>query len=315
MITHLRSLLMILLIGAGNGLSPARAAQVQTLLEEWTDPKRDRIIPVKIYYPQDLSEKNPLPVVLYSHGLGGSREVAKPILSRWAEKSYVVIAVQHPGSDASVWQGKADGLARLISAANAQQLFNRVQDIHFVLDHLHDLNSADAHVLRGKMDLSRIAMSGHSFGAYTTLAVAGQSRQIGNKMFSAADPRITCAIAMSPSPPADKNPHSFETIRIPVFHMTGTKDTSPIQPDLKPQDRTLPYQQTPSSNQYLLVLKDGDHMMFTGRGIMGQKYTDVIVKSSLAFLDAFLKQDSYSKKWLDEEFSQELGPDGRFEHK
>lgn len=311
-----RSLFRILWLGwIGSGLSPVWAGPVQTLLEDWKDPTRDRTVPVKIYCPQELSEKNPLPVVLYSHGLGGSREIAQSILSRWAQNGYIVIAVQHPGSDVSVWQGRPDGISRLISAANAQQLLNRIQDIHFVLDHLQELDSSGSHILHKKMNLSRISMTGHSFGAYTTLAVAGQTRTIGNKTLSTADPRITCAIVMSPSPPSDKNPREFEKIRIPIFHMTGTKDTSPVQPDLKPEDRTLPYQQIRASNQYLVVFQDGDHMMFTGRGIMGRKYADLIVKSSVAFLDAFLKQDSNQKNWLDKEFVQELGPDGRFEHK
>lgn len=312
MLTRFRTFWMILLGLIATGSSVARAGPVQTLLEDWKDPTRDRTVQVKIYYPQDLSEENPLPVVVYSHGLGGSRETAKPILSRWSESGYVVIAVQHSGSDESVWKGRPDGIARLIASANAQQWFNRVQDIHFVLDHLEDIDSSGSHPLHGKMNLSRIAMTGHSFGAHTTLAIAGQ---IGPKTLSVADPRITCAILMSPSPPPDKNPRVFEKIRIPIFHMTGTRDTSLIQPDLKPQDRTLPYQQIPASDQYLLVLQDGDHMMFTGRGIRGQQYADIIVKSSLAFLDTFLKQDSKQKDWLDKDFARELGSDGRFEHK
>ena len=38
---------------------------------DWFDEKRQRQVPVRIYYPQG---RGPYPVVVFSHGLGGSRE-------------------------------------------------------------------------------------------------------------------------------------------------------------------------------------------------------------------------------------------------
>jgi predicted dienelactone hydrolase len=52
----------------------SQAANVRTHLLDPVDAKRKRTVPVKIY----LTEAGgPRPVVLFSHGLGGSREPAR----------------------------------------------------------------------------------------------------------------------------------------------------------------------------------------------------------------------------------------------
>ena len=48
------------------------AFPVATVEYVWHDNARDRDVPVKIYYPRTGDQ--PLPVIIFSHGLGGSRE-------------------------------------------------------------------------------------------------------------------------------------------------------------------------------------------------------------------------------------------------
>ena len=48
----------------------------------------------------------PVPVILFSHGLGGNREGSKFLGEHWAARGYVAVFLQHPGSDDSVWKGK-----------------------------------------------------------------------------------------------------------------------------------------------------------------------------------------------------------------
>ena len=67
------------------------------------DAKRKRDIPLRIYLPPG---KSPTPVVLFSHGLGGSREGCVYLGRHWAARGYVAVFLQHPGSDTSVWQDK-----------------------------------------------------------------------------------------------------------------------------------------------------------------------------------------------------------------
>ena len=44
--------------------------------------------------------------MLFSHGLGGSREGSAFLGKHWAARGYVVVFLQHPGSDESVWKSK-----------------------------------------------------------------------------------------------------------------------------------------------------------------------------------------------------------------
>jgi hypothetical protein len=67
------------------------------------DQKRSREIPIRVCLPK---EKTPAPIVLFSHGLGGSREGSAFLGNHWASRGYVVVFLQHPGSDDSVWKDK-----------------------------------------------------------------------------------------------------------------------------------------------------------------------------------------------------------------
>ncbi|MBL9115388.1 MAG: hypothetical protein JNJ83_10320 [Verrucomicrobiaceae bacterium] len=164
-----------------------------------TDSKRDRVLPIRVYLPVAVK---PAPVVLFSHGLGGSCQNNPYLGKYWSARGYAVVFVQHPGSDESVWQGK--GLAQIPSAmkqaASLPNFLLRVADIPAVLDQLTSWNALEGHALHGQLDMTRLGMSGHSFGAVTTQAVSGQSLAVGGARFT--DPRIKAAIMMSPSVPA-----------------------------------------------------------------------------------------------------------------
>ena len=60
---------------------------VETVRYDWHDAKRDRDVPVKIYYPK--SGEGPFPVIVFSHGLGGSREGYAYLGDHWASHGYV----------------------------------------------------------------------------------------------------------------------------------------------------------------------------------------------------------------------------------
>ena len=81
------------------------------------DAKRSREIPIRVYLPK---EKKPAPVVLFSHGLGGSREGSAFLGDHWAARGYVAVFLQHPGSDDSVWKEKppAQRMAAMRAAAD-----------------------------------------------------------------------------------------------------------------------------------------------------------------------------------------------------
>jgi predicted dienelactone hydrolase len=62
-------------------------------------------------------------------------------------------------------------------AANLPNFFLRVTDIPVVLDQLTRWNTEECHALRGRLDLTRAGMSGHSFGAVTTPGCSRPARR------------------------------------------------------------------------------------------------------------------------------------------
>lgn len=66
------------------------------------DTQRKREIPVRVYLPAVVKGA---PVVLFSHGLGGSCKINAFMGNHWVGRGYVAVFMQHPGSDTSVWGG------------------------------------------------------------------------------------------------------------------------------------------------------------------------------------------------------------------
>lgn len=294
--------------------------EVQTRLMDLKDAARDRVVPVKLYFPKSLDAA--APIILFSHGLGGSREGGAYLGEHFASHGYVTLHMQHPGSDTSVWRGQAQPMDRAKDAANWNNSVLRAQDVKFVIDELTRLNKADDFPLKGRLDLERIGMSGHSFGAVTTLTVSGRTFIGVHDSFT--EPRIKAALALSPSPGANRRDldKQFGAIKIPVFHMTGTKDTSPITPDVKAEDRRIPYDHISKADQYLLILDGGDHAVFGGRqrllaaGNKDRIHHELIRSGALAFFDACLKGDDKARKFLqDGGYAAAVGKEGAYERK
>jgi len=267
------------------------------------DTSRERKIPVLIYLP---AQESPAPVVLFSHGLGGSRHGSSYLGQHWAARGYLAVFVQHPGSDASVWRDKPVRERReaLQQAASLRNFLLRIRDISVVLDQLEVWNAAGGHPLRGRADLSRIGMSGHSFGAVTTQAVSGQRTRRGKAPFT--DPRIRAAIAFSPSSPhrGGDARQAFGKVSIPWMLMTGTKDVAPIGgADLK--SRLAVFPALPPGGKYELVLSGAEHSAFTDRALPGDtekrnpNHHRAILALSTAFWDAWLREDAAARAWLD----------------
>ncbi|MCA9053793.1 MAG: dienelactone hydrolase [Planctomycetaceae bacterium] len=268
------------------------------------DAARDRKIPLLVYLP---AQRTPAPVVLFSHGLGGSREMSSYLGKHWSARGYTAVFVQHPGSDDSVWRDKPllERMAEMRKAANLQNSLLRFKDIPAVLDQLEVWNREQKHPLSGRLDLSRIGMSGHSFGAVTTQAVSGQSLGRGRTPF--ADPRIKAAIPMSPSGPrgaAITPEDSFGDVKIPWLLMTGTKDTAPIGGQTV-ESRLSVFPALPPGHKYELVLHNAVHSAFTERALPGDReprnpnHHRAILALSTAFWDAYLKGDETARAWLD----------------
>ena len=267
-----------------------------------TDDARHRDIPVRVYLPEG---KTAAPVVLFSHGLGGSRENSPYLGQHWAARGYAVVFMQHAGSDEKVWEDApvAERMDALKGAASLQSLMDRVRDVPAVLDQLERWNKTEGHALSGRLDLAHVGMCGHSFGAVTTQAVSGQSSPLTGQRFTEA--RIKAALPMSPSAPRKGVDPSaaFGTVKIPWLVMTGTLDNSPIG-DASPESRLKVFPALPPGNKYELVLDGAQHSAFGDRPLPGDtrernpKHHRAILALSTAFWDAYLRDDADAKKWL-----------------
>lgn len=297
-------LLSLLSLSAADYRPVAPQGEVEVIYKEFLDADRDRTVPVKLFVPERGAK--PSPVILWSHGLGGSRNGLDYLGEFLAEHGYLAVHLQHPGSDSALWKAQ-NSLLELRKAiegnVSIQNFMDRVEDVSFVLDELTQLNRQDG-ALQGTMDLRKVGMSGHSFGAITTQATVGQQfRGPGGETQSFREKRISAGLVMSPSPPVNgQDPkRSFAPVDLPMMHFTGTADSSPFD-WFPPQDRRLPYDFMNDSRQYLLIFKDADHVVFSGhkrRLDPEEARVQATVKSvSLAFWDAHLKGRSEALRWL-----------------
>ena len=284
------------LLFTGPATRLARAAGEPGVVDQvWTDARRNREVPVRIHVPANPRRA---PVVLFSHGLGGSRSGGTRWGRHWAANGFISVHMQHHGSDELLWKdrGVLAGLNNLRRAMTVENGVLRVQDAGFVLDEI---------VRRGRAgdpqwaaaDLDRIGMSGHSFGARTTIALASQM----------ADRRIRAAIAFSPvgEATAAQNRERAGRIAIPFLSLTGTEDRVPLLNDAGPAERQVPYQFMPAPDKYLLVLNGADHMVFNGEP-EGRRWSDanhaihapLIERATLAFWKAYLGEDAAARAEL-----------------
>lgn len=276
------------------------AGDIESISMEVKDPERKRSLPIRVYLPK--SEK-PAPVILFSHGLGGSCDNNPYLGNHWAKRGYVVVFIQHPGSDESVWR-EAAAIRRMAAMKQAASLDNfllRADDVPAVLNQLEKFNKDPAHKLKGRMNLDRIGMSGHSFGANTTQCVSGQN--FAGKRVSFLEPRIDASLMMSPAPPSMGDAgKAFSSIRIPCLLMTGTRDGSPIG-GTTAADRLNVFPHLKEAPAWQVVFDGATHMDFgerslRGQGISGTRYHRAILALSTAFWDAQLRGDPAATAWL-----------------
>lgn len=277
---------------------PAAAAMpITTCNAIWVDATRKRDVPVRIRMPAGNGR---VAAIVFSHGLGGSLDAGAIWARAWANEGFAVVNVQHHGSDSAVF-----GKRNFRAALNDDQLVARARDIQFVL------NELARRPIEGTCDLSRIdhkriGMAGHSFGALTTQAIAGQSFDARIEP-PLSDSRVKAAIGFSPSPPLFGSPEAaFASIRIPFLSITGTADELPMVTPITARQRQLPFRLMPPGNKFLLVLTGGTHAMFAGqyqRTVTGGEPTphirDTVIAATTAFWQAMLEGDKASLRWLE----------------
>lgn len=285
------------------------------------DARRGASLQVCVRGPRlGVVTSSPLPLVVFSHGAGGSSDAFPELCEHWASHGYVVVNPTHSDSvkrrrqQGERFDGGGDVAQQVVGGVN---LLDRRADVKLILDSLDRIEEAlaeaggrDAGVLR--IDRERIAMAGHSAGAMTTQALAGvkfYGRRAGASGFGFAEPRLKAFIVLSGQglgrPIFRKE--SWSEIHKPMLVIAGSEDRSPVS-DESPEGRRHPYEYAPPGDKYLVFIEGATHGSYAGKEItrvLGEKppnnigyITDVTAFSTLAFLDAYLKDDAAARAYL-----------------
>ncbi|MEH1840735.1 MAG: alpha/beta hydrolase [Nostoc sp.] len=148
-------------------------AQVKILNLSLNDQKRDRKIPVDVYWSTAATPDKPL--IVLSHGFTSVRTDLYYLAEHLASHGFIVAALEHPGSNQANTNSALQGKTSLMKP---QEFLDRPQDISFVLDELEKLNQTANHPLQGKLATNNAMVIGHSFGGGTALEIAGAELQL-----------------------------------------------------------------------------------------------------------------------------------------
>ncbi|MEH2150856.1 alpha/beta hydrolase [Nostoc sp.] len=222
------------------------SAQVKILNLSLNDQKRDRKIPVDVYWSTAANPNKP--VIVFSHGFGSVRTDLRYLAEHLASHGYVVAALEHPGSNEANTNLALQGKTRIVKP---QEFLYRPQDISFVLDELEKLNQTANHPLQGKLATTNAMVVGYSFGGGTALALAGAELQLEHlkqrckknltilslaegmqciaeelpeNSYQLRDTRIKQAIALNPTTSLIFGETGLTKIQVPTLVLAGSAD-------------------------------------------------------------------------------------------
>lgn len=153
----------------------------------------------------------PSPLVVISHGGGGTPLAYRTLASHLARSGYIVAMPEHPGDN------RHD---RSLSEA-LENLENRPRHIRLTLDALCSDAEIGPHLQR-----DNVALLGHSMGGYTALAVAGGQPWTGpgQKVAVTSDPRVKALVLMAPATGWFVPDHALQDVRAPILLLVAEHD-------------------------------------------------------------------------------------------
>ena len=293
-------------VSGGSTQSVASTLQDHRILElDLLDVARQRPVPTRLYLPQRANPSQPVPLVAFSHGLGGSRFGYQYLATYLADAGIASMHPQHVGSDHNLWRGNPlEMLTRLQAAAQESEALARAQDLRFALDEV--LTSVYAPII----DASRVSIAGHSYGANTAMLVSGaRVSAAGVQEGALQDKRIRVAILISAPPLVGQG--SMEqvlgAVSIPTLHITSVDDTINL-PGYRStvEDRRAIFRAMSESPRTLAVFNTGGHSIFTDRTTRSGPETSARIKGATRELCALFLQQSLLKPQNDQGLKQWL---------
>lgn len=263
-----------------------------------------------------------LPIILFSHGYGSSFRAYGPLVDFWTGHGFAVIQPTHLDS-------REVGLPP--DDPRRRELWRfRVEDMKRVLD---DLDAVETAVpgLEGRLDRSRTAAAGHSFGGQTTAVLLG-ARVLGQQSEHMSDPRVKAGVLMATAGRggADVKPEaaeqfpwlnpSFAGMTTPALVIAGDADASPFT-TRGPDWSEDPYRLSPGPKS-LITLHGGAHSLGGIPGYESAETTDenpamvaAVQRMTWAFLRSALYPEDTSWAEAKAAFMATPEPVGRIESK
>jgi len=211
------------------------------------DPDRDdRTLPTRIWYPVDpenaggpptfypllgplgiVSElsvdgleptaKKFRPLVVFSHGSGSQNFQSIALMETLASHGFFVASPDHVGNTLADQVAGTQDPFEVIAR-------NRPLDVSAVIDYMIDRSFDPGDPFFFRVSPFQIGVTGHSFGGYTTLAMAAGFQEI------APDPRVRAIVPVS-AVTSSFTDEELTSIDVPTLHLGGTLDTVvPIDP-------------------------------------------------------------------------------------
>ncbi len=198
--------------------------------ETFTDPSRptppsgdqpgtdERVLETLVFYPaggdpadgavpdaEPAGGQGPFPLIVFSHGLGGTPEFSQPVLERWVSAGFVVVAPRFPLS-------RPDNPA----GADGADVQNQTGDVSFLIDTMIEASADPDAPVAGLVDDERIGASGHSNGGITTIGVTLHT--------CCVDDRIGAAVEFAGSDTPFAGGEYDPTLAPPFLIVHGTDD-------------------------------------------------------------------------------------------
>lgn len=214
-----------------------------------------------------------LPVVVFSHGFGWSMDGYAPLADHWAAHGFVVVQPTHLDSRTLALPAEDPRTPRI--------WHYRIEDVTRALDGLGVLE-ASVPGLAGRVDHSRVAVAGHSWGAQTVSTLLG-ARVLdtdGAPGEDMSDARVKAGVLLALTGLGDDlTPFaaehfpfmkpSFDTMTTPALIVAGDNDRSHLS-TRGPDWFTDPYTHSPGRKS-LLTLFGAEHSL---GGIPGREVAE-----------------------------------------
>jgi dienelactone hydrolase len=300
----------------GPEAGPFEVASVERM--DLVDPDRGRTIVTRAYFP---AKPGRYPVIIFSHGFGGSSVIFPNTGKVWASHGYVVLHPTHsdslammdpnvPAADAAVMRkframrGAVDRETQIAFVKVLDDPFfltSRLRDVSFLMAALKSPKAGLDPQILARADTSKIGMSGHSFGGYTTIVAAGST--LVPPPAAPVPTGFAGFLCMSGQGAGrmSLNPDSFKTIVKPFMATTGTRDFGAANET--PPWRLQPWELSPPGRKYAVVVEGFRHADFDptpGDPEVGARSAE-LRKLQLQFWDSVLKSDRGAQEALAKE--------------